>query len=909
VSRESPPAHPPRPSAWRRTLRFLGANVEQDVDAELVFHLDMRAAEYERRGLTPRSARVAAERRFGDLPRVRAECERIEHQREQAMSRARMLEELGQDIRWATRALSKRRGFTFTAALTLALGIGANTAIFSVVNAYLFQPLPVRDGDRLYVVAAKGRGSELAGNVSYPNYRDVKARTDLFTDAIASTNEILSVRVGEGEATRHFAEATTGNFFTMLGLKPALGRIYGPADEAQRLRVLVLTYDTWIQGFGGDSSVVGRAVRVNGVPFTVIGVLEPGFHGTRQSLIWVDSFLLSATHAALTPGGERMFERRERSNFRIFVSVRRDISDDQLQAGMRVLGDQLARAYPDANPGLRFIVAPEMRSRPDIAVSGMMPWIAGIFMALVGLVLLIACANVANLLLVRANARQGELALRRAIGATSGRLVRQVITESVLLALLGLLLAIPLTYVVIEWLSSIRLSTDLPARFSIDPDWRVVTFGVVAAVVAGVIAGIGPAIQSSRVALNDVLKEGGRSGSGSVRRHRVRAALVVAQVAVSLVLLICAGLFTQSVRGAAQMDLGFRNTNLLMFTTDVSLQRYDTARGYTFYRQIVERAQALPGVRRVALSRDVPLGYNNRGWEVYFDRDVGVEDNHYGVYGNTVSDGYFATLGYPILEGREFTDRDKAGAPLVAVINNAMARRFWPNGSAVGKQIRLEKDGPPVEIVGVVKDGKYVFINEALRPFLYVPFAQHFHDDMITTILASGDPASLAAPVRGIVRSLDPEIPPFDVKTMRAHLRDGIAFLFVRLAATLATAVGLLGLIQTIVGLYGVISYAVSQRTREIGIRMALGARPWDVLRGIAGQGLILSLIGIAIGAAIAFGVTRAMTALLVGVSATDPVTFVGAAVILALVTLASTVIPARRAARLQPVVALRDGE
>jgi predicted permease len=556
-----------------------------------------------------------------------------------------------------------------------------------------------------------------------------------------------------------------------------------------------------------------------------------------------------------------------------------------------------------------FVAALETNARPVISIADSVPRIAGVFSALVALVLLIACANVANLTLARATSRQKEIAIRSALGASRLRIIRLMLSESIVLSLLGGAAGLVLALWAIDWLSSIRVSTDAPVNFDLHPDWRVLVFSVVVALVAGLVSGVAPAFQTSKPNLNESLKEGGRSSGTS--RHRIRNLLVVSQVAVSLVVLICAGLFTQSARNAEKMDVGFRTENLSMLTMDVGLQGYDKEKGKQFYEQLTERVKAMPGVSSVALARDTQLGYSNHTEEVVLEgRSATPEEDRTNVFFNRVGTDYFQTVGTPLLAGRDFTERDNESAPQVAVINETMARRFWTGAdqieNALGKRFRLGREGTNVEVVGVARDSKYVFLGEEPRSFMYIPFAQRYRSEMTLFIHGAGDQAGLIAAARQVVHAIDSDLPVYDAKTMTTHLQDGIALLFVRLGAKLAAAFGLLGLVLSLVGIYGVVSYSVAQRTHEIGIRVALGANKSDVLKLVLGQGMILTIAGVAIGLAAAFAVTRVMSSLLYGVSTTDPLTFALVPVLLTGVALAATFIPARWAMRLDPMVALR---
>ena len=858
------------------------------------------------RGRSPDDARAEALSRFGDMERVRKECRQLEQEKYRTMTRARILDEFAQDIRWACRSLARKPGFLAATVIALALGIGANAAIFSVVNAYLFRPLPVRDASRLAVVAQVSRGSEVPGSVSYLNYEDVRQLHDVIDDAVLFQFSVVSARAPEAaEAERLFINLVSGNYFAMLGVRPEAGTLFSEEAAHRHEPLIVLDYRYWQRRFNGDRSIVGKAILLNGIPYTVAGIAERRFTGTEE-MVMADAFVPITTAGLLVPGAERELTERESASSRVLAHLRPGVGMAQARGALAVLANRLKAQYPDLSPGFGFATALETDARPDIAVSNIMPWLAAVFMVLVGLVLLIACVNVANLMLARAATRQGEIAVRRALGASSARIMRQLITESLVLAGLGLIAGLFLARWITAWLSSIELASEYPVRFNVSPDWRVFAFAAVVAVLAGIITGIAPALQSARGALSDVLRGGARASAGRAR-HRIRSALVVAQVSVSLVLLISAGLFTQSVRAAATADIGFQPSHLLLMSVDLSLQRYDSAHRQQFYATLLARARDLPGVRVAALARDLPMGGNNNSRTVYFPTDVpGVQDRRLDIYNNTVSPDYFASMALPLIAGREFTRFDTDSSPAVAVINTEMARRFWPGQDPLRQQFRTSKDGPLIQVIGVVRPTKYMFLNEAPTPYLYFPVAQRPTSNVILHLRTVGNPTALGASARAMFRAIDPDLLVFGVKSMEQHLNDGLAFLFIRLGAVLATAVGILGLVQTTVGMYGVIAFGVSQRTREIGIRMALGADMSRVMRSVMMQGLALTGIGLVIGLLLAFIVTRLMQGILFGVSPTDAMTFcVATALLLGLAAL-STYIPARRAARLEPLNALR---
>jgi len=817
------------------------------------------------------------------------------------------MDTLWQDLKFGVRSLLKNPAFTAVAVITLALGIGVNSTVFSIVNAYLFQPLPVKDPDQLVALGTKDNTFEVPYEVSYPNYEDLRDRTEVFSGVIAFHNAVFNL-AADGQPERAWAEFVTGNYFSMLGVDAVLGRTF-TAEESRvpgAEPVIVLSFAYWQKRFGGQESAIGRTVKLNGIPFTIIGVAPQSFKGT-ESLLALELYVPLGMQERFYPKSAGRFARRGDTNLHVLARLKPGVSLDQARAAVAVLARQLEQKYPETNKATSFALEIETHSRPIISIAEYVPRIAGVFMALVGLVLLIACANVANLMLARAMARQKEIAIRLALGASRARIVRLLLTESILLAVAGGMFGWLLSFWAIDWLTSIRVSTDTPVRFAIEPDWRVQVFSLGIAVLTGLISGVAPALQTSSPNLNETLKEGGRSSAAS-GRHRIRSLLVVGQVAVSLLILICAGLFIQSAKNAEKIDMGFRTENLSMASMDPEAQGYDEARGRRFFKQLTDGVGTLPGVTNASLASTTPLAYNNSTQDVFFEgRAAGrEEEDRTTIFCNTVGHGYFQTMATAVLRGREFTERDDESSPKVAIVNETMAKRYWPDQEALGKRFALKREGPYLEVIGVVRDGKYVFLGEDPRAFFYIPFGQNYRGEMTIFVHSAGDDATVLTGVRQVVRELDRDLPLYDVKTMMSHLRDGAALLFVRLGAQLATAFGLLGLVLAVVGVYGVVSYSVSQRTHEIGIRMALGASAGDVLKLVVGQVLMLTLFGVAIGLGAALMLTRVMTSLLYGVTATDPLTLAIIPLLLASVALLACYIPARRAMKVDPMIALR---
>ncbi|MGH7714234.1 MAG: FtsX-like permease family protein, partial [Gemmatimonadaceae bacterium] len=634
------------------------------------------------------------------------------------------------------------------------------------------------------------------------------------------------------------------------------------------------------------------------------------FAGTLP-LLHLDAYVPVTTYASLEPPAAGLLERRTSSFFRLLARLKPGVTESALQTSLQQLAGDLSRDFPDANRGLQFVTEREQRSRPDIAVASRTPWIIAVFVSLVGLLLLVACANVANLLLVRATRRQSDIAVRRALGASGNRIMRQLLTESCVLAILGLAVGAVVGCAAVAWVNGLRLSLDMPLAFGLQMNWRVFGLASLAAAVAGILAGLAPSLFGARFNLATTLSEAGRAGSGTSRvRRRVRQALVVAQVAGCVVLLVFAGLFTRSVREALSSDLGFRTDRLALMDLDVSVQRYDSLRGATFYGQLRERARALPGVREAVMAAYVPFGGNLTSADIELEvPSATLPDGKMETPRNFVSDGYFSALGYRLVRGREFTARDDSSAPPVVLVNEAFVARVWPNEDAIGKRLRTRQNGPLAEVVGVVGNSKFLFITEEPRAFVYEPLAQHYEAVQVIHLLTDGPVQSIAAPPRQIVRDLDPGMLVAPIRSIESHLRDGVAFFFIRLAATLATALGIIGLVQALVGLYGVLAFAVGLRTKELGLRMALGASRGDVLRSVLAEGAALVGAGLVAGVALALAGGQVVRAALVGIGPTDIIAYGGACLVLAACALVACFIPARRAARIEPLSALRyDG-
>ncbi len=817
------------------------------------------------------------------------------------------MDTLLQDIRYGIRALRSNPLFTLVAALTLALGIGANTAIFSIVNAYLFKPMPVKNPQEIALVGVIDPSLNIPHEMSYPTFEDIRDKSGVFADAFAYQNNVVNLGV-DGQNERAFVEMVSGNCFSVLGVDAVYGRMFSGEECATpgTAPVVVLSYHYWQNRFGGDPSVIGKAITLCNQPFTIIGIAPESFTGV-EPLIDVGMYVPVMMKPLLYPVSKISFVNRSDSGYRLMGRLKAGTDFNQAKAALKVLAAQLNQQYPENYKDMNLVVYPEMRARPHLAFADVMPTISLSFMALVGLVLLIACANVANLILSRATTRAREMAIRSAMGATRFHLIRLLIVESLLLGLISGLAGVLLALWGIDLLGSVKFSVDVPINFHIEPDWRVFIFSLLTALLTGIIAGLLPAFQSSRINLNESLKEGGRTGSEGGNRQRLRSLFVVAQVAASFLLLICAGLFIRSLQESQNINLGFRTDNLLMFSVDLELEGYDKTRGQVFQKQLLDRLKQTPQIRDASVAGHTPIGYNNESLDVYTaEQSAQSEQDFTTVYYGKVAPEYFQTMNIPILEGREINERDDEKSPAVAVINEAMARQFWQGEKAIGKPFRISRNGAPIQVVGIARDSKTIFLGEDPRPFLYLPLKQNYRSEVTYFLHTEGNPLASLNAVRQAVRDLDSKMVIFDVKSMNEHLSSGLAFMFIRLGATLAAIFGFVGLVLAVVGIYGVISYSVTQRTHEIGIRLALGAQTSDVLKLVLKQGMWMTLAGIGIGLVAAVLLTRALAGLLYGVSTTDFLTFSAVSLILAGVALAASFIPARRAAKTDPIVALR---
>ncbi len=821
---------------------------------------------------------------------------------------------LFQDFRYALRKLRTSPGFFLIAVLTLALGVGANTAIFSMVDGLILRPLPIESPAQMQVLSFATGAANAEVQFSYPEFEEIREQT---TDVFSGVTPFIfgGLMGAQNSPSGMTVEGTTksvqtmyvgGNFFELLGVTPFLGRFILPTEGTAPGAdpVVVLSYNYWQSRFRDDPSVIGKTVLINGQPVTVAGVASKGFLGPTP---------IVETQAYL-PLGMLSIERGTAKDFLTSPQVRSMIAlarvkpganVEQVQSSLDVVGARLLREYPREGAMHRLRTTP---LRPPGIVTGTNPFpkLAALFLALAGMVLALACVNVANLFLVRAGLRQREMAVRSALGAPRGRLIRQLLAESLLLASFGCIGGVVLGLAGSRMLSTLSLQSDLPLALDFGFDWRLFAYAFAVAMAIGVFVAILPALRVSRGNLREILHQGGRTSTSGPQR--LRSILVAVEVGGALALLIVAGLFVRSLRGVQKAEVGFDPRPVLNLTFDANEIAYTEDQGKAFYREMLERARALPGVRSASLASVVPLSDSVTGADLIIPgHEVPKGQPAPHAENNSVSPGYFKTMSMELLRGRDLNEGDNDKSTRVAVINQAMAESYWPGQDPVGRSFATSDDAAqPIVIVGVVKNSRMSQMWGPYEPIFYQPLAQHYAAVQTLQVRTEQPPLYLARAIQEIAHSFAPAMPVYGVRTMEEALHGGNGLLFFELGAGLAVAMGSLGLILALVGVYGVISYSVSQRRQEIGIRMALGAMPGDILKMVGRQGLMIVAIGLLAGLLAAFAVGRLLGDFLVGVTASDPMTFVCLSVLLTFVALLAGYIPARRAGKVDPVVALR---
>jgi predicted permease len=883
---------------------------DAEIDAELESHLAMHTEDGVRAGLSREEARRQALIKLGGVEQTR-QAYRERH----TLS---WIESLLQDVRFGLRMMARNRGFTMVAVITLAIGIGATATAFTWIDAVLLQPLSgVTDPNRLVTVETLTSNGEWVPN-SYPDFIDFRDRLKLFEGIAVS--HVAAFSVGkEDHAERVWGELVSGNFFSVLGVKPEAGRLFLPSeygDTPGAYPVAVISDRYWRSHYGANPSILGKTLRINQHELTIVGVAAPEFHGS----IPVTSFDLWVPYmeqSVLNGVQPWMLRDRHDRNMLGIARLKPGVTFEQARLELKALADRMAIANADVSEGMSATLLPLWKS--PHGPQGLLVGPLRILMGVCLLVLLIVCANVANLLLARATAREKEFSARLALGAARGRVARQVLTESLMLTGCGAALGLAAT----PWMSQVLrlLAPPSPMASLVSTDMRpnlaVLAFTAGICVVAALIAGVVPALQVGRINLSAKLNAGGRSGTAGRARNRFRSTLVAAEVALALVALVGAGLFARSFQQTLRIDPGFDPNHVLLNQFYLSTNGYNLAQRKEFCRRLEERMLGAPGVTNVAYSDGVPLGFEPSWWEELKIEGYAPRPNeNMNVFRNVVSPGYLPLMRIPVVEGRNFTDQDNENAPAVMIVNEAFVQRFFAGRSPIGKKVHGW--GSWFRVVGVAKDSKYHYLGESTPAYFYVPFRQVFREDMNLAfyVRTQGDPENAFPSLRAQTRAIDPNVTVFDAAPLKEFI--GASLYPQKIAASLMTVLGGLALLLAAVGLYSVMAYSVAQRTQEIGVRMALGARPVDVLRMVVGQGLALTLAGLVTGGALAIALARAVASVefttsgmganarLLGAGANSPMIYFAAALFLCAVSALAAYLPARRAAKVDPMQALR---
>lgn len=824
-----------------------------------------------------------------------------------------MLPTLWQDIRYALRLLAKNPGFSAVAVLSLALGIGANTTIFTVVNAILLNPLPVKGIARLVQIdTIDGKTLVTAANatklgMSYPNFQDYARDNQVFSQLGCFVGPLPLTWSGEPEPKQLFGQMVSANYFAILGLRPASGRFFF-ADEDSKPggnNVAVVSYSLWANKFGSDPNVVGRTLTLNATPYTVIGVAPHGFKGTftfgNAEQVWVP---VSMYPRILSGFVKDNFNDRRFLTTTVIGRLRDGVNLGGAEASLKTIASNLERAFPKDNASRSVALTPladaavGVNNRTQIVLAG------GLMMGVVSLVLLIACVNLANLLLAQAARREKEIGLRAALGASQGRVMRQLLTESFVLAILSGAVGLAIAYGGRAVLWSFRPPFILDGDIDLSFDSHVLFFTLSVALLTAVVIGLVPAIKAAKPNLIEVLKVGGRGGTVGWTRSPFRSLLVVTEIALALVALVGAGLFIRSMQNAQRIDPGFESKNLFVFAFDLGALHYEEGRAQQYFRTAIDRAKTSPGIESATIASNFPLGGGLA--RTVFPEGQNEASGYRGTLTqlDDIAPNFFETLGIPLLLGRGFTDADRKDTKQVAIVSEAMAKQFWPNENAVGKRFHFFGEETLREVVGVARNTVVNVIGEEPQPLAYLPLTQDYAPAVTMQVRTKSQPQAVIAEVRSQVQSLDTNLALTNLNTIGELIDQGLWA--PRMGAVLLTGFGGVALLLAVVGVYGVLSYSVNQQAREIGIRMAMGAQSGRILRLVVGQGMRLAIVGLVLGTLIALAATRVLSSLLFGVSAHDPLIFGGVSLILATAAILACYIPARRATKVDPTIALR---
>jgi macrolide transport system ATP-binding/permease protein len=873
-----------------RALRY-GEEVHGEIAEEWQLHIDLRTEENIRRGMAPVEARRSAEQHFGNAGYIKDASWDVRG--------GGIMETLWRDVRFGMRQLRKSPGFTFVAVLSLGLGIGGNAVIFSLISTILLRPLAISHPEQVFAIhQGKEKDASYSQSMSYPNYKDIRDRNEVLSGMAVYRFDPMSLS-HNGSNERIWGYLVSGNYFDVLGVQALLGRTF-TADEDRTPSshpVVVLSYGCWQRRFGGDPAIVGSSIQINGHTFTAIGVAPAGFTGTESVFtpeFWVPSMMQEwvETRSGLESRGD--------GQWLPFGRLKPGIDAEQAGAQLNTVAGQLGREFPSQDEGMTLRLTPPGLVDPNLR-SAVIAF-SGALMLTVLLVLLIACTNLASLLLARAAQRRKEIAVRMAIGATRARLACQLLTESVMLSVIGAALGLAIGQALILVAKASLPRTDFALTLDLRMDWRVVSFVVALAVVTGIGFGLVPALQASRSDVVSTLKE---DTAGGRRRAWLRGVLVVMQVALSFVLLITAGLTVRSLKHTEALGPGFDPNHAVTMSVDLGLQGYDEKRGENFYQQLAEHVRGLPGVKSAGWIARLPLGLDQSTTEVYPEGQAVPrhEEMPSAVY-ESASPDFFAAMGVSIVSGRDFGSSDMAKSHGVVIVNETLAQRFWPGQNPIGK--RLHSGNTDVlDVVGVARNGKYQSLGEIPAMVIYFPLSQQYATSAALVVRTNADPGSEISSVRSEAQKLDPQLAVYDAKTLKEHMR--LALFPLHAGAVVAGGFALLAMILAAIGIYGVMAYSVGQRTQEIGIRMALGAGASDVWRMVLKQGLIITAVGIILGFLCALGLSGIVANLLYGVSPTDPLTFLFITLLLSAVALAACFTPARSATKVDPVIAIRN--
>jgi len=823
------------------------------------------------------------------------------------------METIWQDVHYAFRILRKSPGFSAIAILSLALGIGANTTIFTVVNGVLLHPLPVKDISRLVQLDTIDTKTRVTAanftklGLSYPNYQDYARQNQVFSGMSCVVGPFPFTWSGGEKPKQVSGQMVSANYFDILGLHPAVGRFFLSDEDTKPggNNVVVLSYSLWANKFGSDPNVVGKVLNLNATSYTVIGVGPRGFKGLftfgNAEEIWIP---VSMYPAALSGFFKDNFNDRRFLTTTAFGRLKEGVTIGAAEASLKTIATQLEKAFPKDNASRSIALTPLVDAAVGVNNHDQFVLIGELMMGIVGLVLMIACVNVANLLLAQAARREKEVGLRAALGASRARVIRQMLTESLVLAILAAITGIAIAWVGRAILWSLRPPFILEGDLDLSFDFRVLLFTIGVSLLTALLIGLVPALKVAKPNLIDILKVGGRGGSVSWARNRFRSALVVAEIALALVALVGAGLFIRSMQKAQRIDPGFESKNLFVFAFDLGALHYDEGRAQQFFRAAIERGEASPGVAGATIASNFPLGGGLA--RTVFPEGQDEASGYRGTLTqlNTIAPNYFKTLRIPLVSGREFNDNDRKDTTLVVVINEAMAKHFWPSENAIGKRFHFFGEKDLREVVGIVRDAVVNNIGEEPQPLAYLPLTQDFAPFATMQVRTNGRPEGVISTVRGNVQTVDNNLALTNFNTIQELLDQGLWA--PRMGAALLSVFGGIALVLAIVGVYGVLSYSVTQQTREIGIRMAMGARTENVLQLVVKQGMRLAIVGLVLGLVGAFAAMNLMSTLLFGVSAHDPVIFIGVTIVLAAAAFLACYFPAKRAARVDPLVALR---